>query len=169
MNYRKICTALITLMLIASANACPLLSLVDEYQTINTTPGSIVRLEFDTNKTIVTMDALITVDGDAIITGAINTSDCAVYGWDPGLSLDPLGLGINTVQIDLGNSMGNPGPIVGYVEVTYGGGTVTVSGLVPPNPKGTRFSDGYVTIVPEPATFLLLALGALTLRRKYRP
>lgn len=174
MQKQPIITAFIVLMLIASANAWPVLSFVDEHQTITTTPGSVVHLEIQTNETIVGLDARIEVYGDAVITGAINRSDCAAYGWDPGLSFDPLGLGTKTVEIGIGIFPGgNSGPIVAYVDITYGSGQVIVSGYEPmfpfPADPPYVFSPGVVTMVPEPATLLLLALGALTLRRKRRP
>jgi hypothetical protein len=173
MRHKSILTALIVLMLTGSVNAVPVVSFVDEYQTITTTPGSVVHLEIQTNETMIALEARIDVYGDAIISGAINISDCASYGWDPGFSFDPLGLGTNSVEIAIGNFSGNSGPLVAYVDITYGSGQVIVSGYpkwipVPTPEPPNYFSDGDVTIIPEPATILLLALGALTLRRKSR-
>ncbi len=172
MRRQAILTTLIVLLFIGSANAIPVLSFVDEWQTIITTPGSVVRLEIETNETMFVFMASIEVDGDAIITGAISSADADDYGWDNvSYPIDPIGLGTKTVEIGAEIFSGNSGPLVAYVEVTYGSGNVIVSGHpVPlfPNPTN-EFSPGVVTIVPEPATLVLLVLGALTLRRKSRP
>ena len=169
MRRQQITTLLIVLILTTSANAYPVFSFVDEGQTITTTPGSIIRLEIQTDTATSFLENVIRINGDAVFTGAINTSDCADYGWDPSLSYDPVYDAAQTrAEIRCYNSILNSGPIVGYVEVTYGSGQVIVSGDIFYPPPISGFSDGVVTIVPEPATLLLLAPATLILLRKRR-
>jgi hypothetical protein len=156
-------------MLTTSTNAYPVFSFVDEGQTITTTSGSIIRLEIQTDEATSFFDPSIRLNGNATFTNAINKSDCADYGWDPTISYDPIYESDPTsVQINCHVSGLNSGPLVGYVEITYGSGQVIVSGQPFYTPPISDFSDGVVTIVPEPATLLLLAPGTLILLRKRR-
>lgn len=95
----------------------------------------------------------------------------------PSLSADPLGLGTKSVQLVAATLIVNNEPAVAYVEITYGSGEVVVSGwprrpTIPgPGPQPPHyFSDGVVTIIPEPAMMLLFGLGVLLLKaRRFFP
>lgn len=167
---------LISIVLVLSIHAnATIISFEDEDTTISTTPGSIVKLNIVTDGPLNFLYVIAGVEGDVSITGAVGIADAAAYGWDPSLSFDPL-ITSDTAEIGMGLfGSSNNGPVVGYLEVTYGSGTVVVSGNAPPPPGSWPaiypppypiFSTGVVTIVPEPATLLLLALGGLALIKK---
>jgi hypothetical protein len=167
--------ALLSVLCTASLAGATTISFEDEGTTIITTPGSVVNLNIVTDGPLDFLYVIASVEGDVSITGAIGIDDAAAYGWDPSLSFDPLITG-NTAEIGMalfGSS--NGGPVVGYVEVTYGSGTVFVSGCAPPPPgfwidiyppPYPVFSSSVVTIIPEPAAIVLLGLGALALLRR---
>jgi len=170
---KKLFTLLLVLCMTSLAGATTI-SFEDEGTTIIATPGGVVNLNIVTDCPLDFMYVIASVEGDASITGAIGLADASAYGWDPFLSFDPIITG-DTAEIGMalfGSS--NSGPVVGYVEVTYGSGTVVVSGIAPP-PPGTWpaiypppypvFSNGVVTIIPEPATLALLGLGAMAILR----
>ena len=170
---KKLLVLVLVLGFSGLASAVPVVFFADEDQTITATPGSVVVLNIETVEILTGIDLTIEVDGGATITGAMSIADCGDYGWDPSLSGDPLGLGTDTVEILAGSFLGNSGPVVGYVAITYGGGQVIVSGgpLEPPEPMPgpeppSYFSHGVVTIIPEPGTILLLGLGGLMLRKR---
>jgi hypothetical protein len=161
------------------------ISLTAEGTTINATPGSTVHLTISSNADGVNnfafafFDCIIAVTGGDVITSAISTVDAHVYGWDATLSFDPDGLGTESVEIACGNFLAPLIAIIGYVDVAYTGGTQVV-GIEPGYSFGGGgghnhdimgypliFSTGVVTIVPEPATLLLLTLGALLLRKRH--
>lgn len=170
----KLLPIAIVLALSAQA-AATTISFEDEGTTIITTPGSVVNLNIVTDGPLDFLYVIASVEGDVSLKGAVGIADAAAYGWDPSLSFDPL-ITSDTAEIGMGLfGSSNSGPVVGYLEVTYGSGTVVVSGNAPPPPGSWPaiypppypiFSTGVVTIVPEPATLLLLALGGLALRKK---
>lgn len=120
------------------------------------------------------MDALITISGDVTITGYMDASDCAAYGWDP-LYSPPIAMLETPTSVELGGALGsgfNNGPTVGYVTVLYGGsGTATVS-LAPgfswggSNPVNPTEGSLNIELIPEPMTIALLGLGGLFIRRR---
>jgi hypothetical protein len=82
---KKLLSVLIVLGLCGTASAMtvPILSFENERETIITTPGSAVILNIETDSPLSMLDAIIRVDGDALITGAMSQTDCGAYGWDP--------------------------------------------------------------------------------------
>lgn len=158
----------------AGATTVPVVSFEDEGTTIITTPEGVVSLDIVTDSPFNILHAIVTVEGDAIITGAMNSSDADQYGWDPTFPLDPIGLGTKSVELGGVAFPGTATGTIAYVEITYGSGEVVVSGwprrptMPGPPPPPVYFSDGVVTIIPEPATFLLFGLGALLLHRRGR-
>jgi hypothetical protein len=160
---KKLLAVLIVLGLCGTASAT--LSFIDGGKTIITPPGGVVHLNIVTNSPLYFLDVIAGIDGEAIITGAMHISDCVNYGWDPTLSFDPVGLGTKEVELGAGALTANVGPEVAYIQVTYGSGVVVVSGCDASYWPPVPFPD-FVTIIPEPATLLLLGLGAVLLIRK---
>lgn len=122
-------------------------------------PGT-VTLTISTDAGLIALDAVITVTGGDIITGAINNSNCATYGWDPTLSSDPLGVGTSSVEIGLVRSESNTGPIVGYVDIAYNGGVALISIAA-----GTAFGSS-ADLNFMPPTF---STGVVEIRMKETP
>ncbi len=152
-----------------------MISLENEGSTITATAGEVMIIELEADELLYKFDAIVSFTGDAAITGAMSSADSMDYGWGVAFGnwINPI-YRTNSVEIGaeiLGNHL--PGP-VGYVEITYGSGTVVVS-LAQGNsiylPAGwwplPECSSGVLTIVPEPATIFLLGLGgAVVLRRR---
>jgi hypothetical protein len=173
---KKLLAVLIVLGLCRAASATTV-SLEDEGTTIITSPGSVVVLNFVVDASLIELNVLVNVTGDATITDAISTVDAASYGWDPMFSVDPMfsfdptGLGTTTAEIRMSNFDGNGPGVVGYVDVYYRSGEVVVSVAegpyygIPEQPI-PHFSTGVVTIIPEPATILLFGLGVLMVKTR---
>ncbi len=179
---KKLFTLLLILYMASLAGATTI-SLTDENTTITATPGSTVTLTISSNADgvnnlgLLSMDVIITVNGGDIITDALHLAIAASYGWDPAFSAPPIGLGTASVEICAGSVdfvNGNLFPIIGFVDLAYTGGTQVVSIALGDscNPsydimyQKPIVSTGVVTIVPEPATLVLLGLGALTILRR---
>jgi hypothetical protein len=145
---------------------------------------------------IVDMDLMVTAAGGTI-TAALNAADAPpavgygsweaapgayIGGWD--FPLNPIGLGTPAVEIGAGTVTQTiydttfplyvAAPLiytpVGYVDVLYPGGTVTVSLANATGLGGTttHVIGAPITITPEPVTIGLLGLGGLALLRRRR-
>jgi hypothetical protein len=181
---KKLLVLVFVLAATSSAGATTVF-LTDE-GTVISAPAGTVRLTITsnadgaTNFGILNFDCIVAVTGGDVIAGALNLADCAAYGWDPGLSFNPTDIGTASAEMGVGNVLanGNLNTIIGYVDIAYTGGTQVVS-IAPGSGLGGGyhnidtmlnpliFSTGVVTIIPEPATLLLLTLGAcfLTIKR----
>lgn len=168
---------LLVLMLVlgmTSLAGASIVSLVDNGLTISASPGDTVKVLVTSNTGLLGLDVIGTVIGGDIITGAMNKSNAAVYGWDAvGFPIDPIGVGTAEAEIAGANFSGNMLTIVGYFDVLYTGGEQHFSirpGMVFGGSSDIYFEvpsiAGMVTIVPEPATIALLGLGGLALLRR---
>ena len=139
----------------ASLAGATTVSFVAEGTSIITGPG-VVRLEVTSDAGLYYLDAVATVLGAHVITAATNLGDCATYGWDPGLSFEPIGIGTAVAEIGLGTFGAPPSGVVAYFDVLYTGGEIVVSiangmtfgGSGDTNFLTPEFSDGVVTIFP---------------------
>ncbi len=176
---KKLLIMMLVLCVTSLASATTI-SLTDEGTQVSAMPGDTVTLTISSDGAtalgIISMDTVLTVSGD-VITGAMNLTDCASYGWDPGFSDNPKFLGTTSVAVAGGSSnftTGNIAAIVGYVEVAYTGGIQVVSIAAGMNWGGSYlldgsspvYSQGIVEIVPEPMTIALLGLGGLFMLRR---
>ena len=171
---KKLLPISIVLVLSIPASAVTV-SLEGEGTTIITPPGSTLVVNILSDAPITPdlglLDADVSITGDAVFSSAMSTADCHLYGWDPLFSVDPMWRGYTIIELAFSSFNTVPAGIVGYVEVTYGSGPVTVSIAYGHNFFGIperpipNFSTGVVTFIPEPATLLLLALGGLVLRK----
>ena len=169
---------LVVLMLVfgvVSVAGAAEISLEGQGAPLLATPGTTVTINILTDTALIGLDALVTVTGGDVITGAMSPADAADYGWDPvSFPIDPLGLGTATVEVGGATFAAAPGPAVGYVDIAYTGGIQIVSlsagtlfgGTYDVNYNPAGFSQGVVAIVPEPMTLGLLGLGGLFLRRR---
>jgi hypothetical protein len=124
---------------------------------------------------LISLYAILTVtEGPATIVGAIDTADCADYGWDPTLSMHPSGVPGQSVEIGLGTVGTPPSGLVAYYLLHCDNtGLVTVT-LTPSDAPGMDIDlieptiTGTITIhqVPEPMTLGLLGLGGLAMLRR---
>lgn len=169
---KRLLAVFIVLGLCCAAKAT-VVSLEDEGSTITATPGQALVLELVADELLSKFDAIISITGDATITGAMSSADSIDYGWPVvfGNWINPI---YRTNSVEIGaETLGDHAPgDIGYVEITYGSGAVIVSvawgnsiplglwGQLPP------CSTGVVTIVPEPGSILLIGLGAVLLRKR---
>lgn len=171
---RKLFLLLTVLALCSTANAV-VISLEREGQTVSMTPGQSISLFVASNGPLLSMDVIVSVEGDAIITGAICNTDSGSFGWDPiGFPVDPIWINPKSVEIGGANFNGNNMPIIGYVTIQYSSGTAVVSvrpgwswgGSYDIISQWPDVSLGVVTLIPEPVTLALLGLGGLYIRRR---
>lgn len=168
---KKIFAVLIVLCLCTAANAS-IISLVDEGTEVDGTAG-VVKLEIESDAGLAALNMIIAITGDGAITGAMGLADCADYGWDASLSMDPI---YGAMQVEIGGGgLSNVMGTAAYVEITYTGPVDVVVSLVGDGTLGgswsadysaATYSSGVVTIVPEPMTIALLGLGGLALLRR---
>jgi hypothetical protein len=143
-------------------------SFEDEGTTIVTTPGSIISLDVVDGLSLSSFDAVVCITSGAQIVNARYEHE--------GVILPPCPVVEGPGCLEFGEfwSGSLPDGAVAQVKIKYEIGGVIVS-LSPGYTFGgtwytddtpAGFSSGVVTIVPEPATFLLLALGAVLLTKK---
>lgn len=149
-------------------NAETTVSFQDEGSTIRTTPGAIVQLDIVDDLGLSSFDAVVCISEGAKIVD--------VEFEHAGVSHLPYPVVVGPGCGEYGEfwSGNMPNGAVASVKIKYDIGSVTVS-MTPGNLYGGTwsldstpavFSNGVVTIVPEPASILLLALGTILLRKK---
>lgn len=159
---------LIVLAISIPVTASTTVSFQDEGTTIRTTPGGIVQLAIVDDLGLSSFNAVVYIDGGARIVDVEFEHD-GVYHLPY-----PIVEGPGSGEYGQYWSGNMPNGAVASVKIQYDSGSVNVfmgSGNLF---GGTRsldgtpavFSNGVVTIIPEPATLLLLALGTILLRKK---
>jgi hypothetical protein len=115
MMKRYVC---ILFVLVATSAASGSRVWIEEYLDYGAHPSDTIPVWIWSDTELIALDAIITVDyGPATIVSVISKADCAGYGWDPGVSFDPAGEPSQSLEIGLGNAMGNTSYIVGYFEI----------------------------------------------------
>lgn len=163
----KLLAISIVLLLSIPANVTAV-SFEDEGTTIVTSPGAIVSLNIVDDLSLGSLDAIVCITDGARIVNATYEHEGVV------LPPYPVVEGPGCMEFGEFWSGNLPSGAVASVKIQYEVGGVVVS-LSPGYSFGStwytdntpaNFSTGVVTIVPEPATFLLLALGAVFLTKK---
>ncbi|MHC4106086.1 MAG: dockerin type I repeat-containing protein [Planctomycetota bacterium] len=158
---KKLFALLLVLFMASLASAT--VRLVDEGTAIYPTPGTPYRLYVTSDTGLIALDCVATVVGGDIFSGATGPDDAGIFGWDPGMSFYPIGIGTAVVEIGLSSFGAPPSGVVGYFDIFYTGGTQIISIANGTNFGGSadtsfltpNFSAGTVDIpfgVPEPAT-----------------
>ena len=127
------------------------------------------------NGTLLGLDSILTVTGPGTIVDAFKVADAGTYGWDPGLTADPI-MGGNSAEMGAGNFAGNSNASVGYFVIHCDGPGEVVLTLSEGQSFGGSMDTNWmvptygpsITIhqIPEPATIALLCLGGLLIRKK---
>ncbi|MHC4104139.1 MAG: PEP-CTERM sorting domain-containing protein [Planctomycetota bacterium] len=159
---------------LTSLASAAIVSQVDEGTTISVASGATVRLNTNSDTGLTSLDAVATVVGGDVVSGATNLGDAASFNWDPSLSYAPAGIGTPAAEIGFGTFGVPPAGVVGYFDIAYTGGTQSVTITNPMGFEGSadtsyvapNFSADTVTIIPEPTTIALLGLSALALLLK---
>jgi hypothetical protein len=158
----------IVLAISIPATASTTVSFQDEGSTIRTIPGGIVQLNIVDDLGLSSFNAVVYITGGARIVDVEFEHD-GVYHLPY-----PVVEGPGSGEYGKYWSGNMPNGAVASVKIKYDSGSVAVS-MVPGHLFGGTwsfdntpavFSNGVVTIVPEPATLLLLALGTILLRKK---
>jgi len=90
-------------------------------------PNQEITVQIQTDTLLFCMGLIITVTGDANITGAVSTADCNIYGWDPDWPTDPYIDPEGWLYISGVSWEGQAEGVVGYLKFRYNSGEVTVS------------------------------------------
>ena len=90
-------------------------------------PNTEVTVYVYSDITLSSMDMIVTVTGDATITTAMGSYDCADYGWDSEWGWDPYIDPSGWVQFGGVSWAGEATGTVGYFKFIYNSGQVTVS------------------------------------------
>jgi hypothetical protein len=164
---RKIIISIV-LALSIPVTAATTVSFRDEGTTISTISGGFVSLDIVDDLGLNTFDAVVYITEGARIVDVEFEHD-GVYHLPY-----PVVVGPGTGEYGQYWSGNMPNGGVASVKIQYDSGRVSVSmgsgqlygGTWSLDGTPAVFSNGVVTIVPEPATLLLLALGTILLRRK---
>jgi len=163
---KLITTIILTLSITASAEAT--VSFQDEGTVVVANPGDIVNLDIVDDLGVSSFDAVICITEGA---------------WIVDVEFEHEGINHLPYPVVVGPGCGEygqfwsgnmPNGAVAAVKIKYMYGYAAVSmkpgysfgGTFHPDSMPAQFSDGVVTIVPEPASILLLALGTIILRKK---
>ena len=165
---RRVLTLLLVLGIASSANALTVgldpsgsgnaLSIDVVSDTFNAGYDYFLVVADNTNGDIASVTALAAAGGDAVV-----SSMGALYGYDDVWQVKALDLNASTPHsgdIQIGThftatlNYTASGPVGGNLLIELVNGSLTQL-------------DSYTHLIPEPATFLLLGLGVVTLRRKH--
>ncbi len=163
---KLIISIVLTLSLTVSAAAT--VSFQDEGTVISANSGDILNLDIVDDLGVSSFDAIICITEGAWIVDVEFEHDGVTHLPYPVV----VGPGCGEYgQFWSGNM---PNGAVASVKIKYNYGSVAVSmkpgysfgGTFHPDSMPALFSDGGVTVVPEPASILLLAFGTILLRKK---
>jgi hypothetical protein len=158
----------IVLTLFISVNTGATVSFQDEGTVITANEGDIVHLDVVDNLGIRSLDAIVCItEGGRIVDVEFEHEGVNHLPY-------PVVVGPGCGEYGQFWSGNMPNGIVASVKVKFDYGSVVISmkpgysfgGTFHPDSMPALFSDGVVTIVPEPASLLLLALGTILLRKK---
>ena len=90
-------------------------------------PNQEITVQIQTDTPLFCMGLIITVTGDANITGAMSTADCNIYGWDPDWPTDPYIDPEGWLYVSGVSWEGQAEGVVGYFKFLYNSGEVSVS------------------------------------------
>ena len=158
----------IVLAISIPVTAATTVSFQDEGTATRTTPGGIVQLNVVDDLGLSSFNAVVYINGSARIVDVEFEHDGVLHLPYP--VVEGPGSG-EYGQYWSGNM---PNGAVASVKIQYDSGSVNVSmgsghlfgGTWSLDSTPAVFSNGAVTIIPEPATLLLLALGTILLRKK---
>ena len=173
--------AVLLVLSISSLSSAAVVGLVEPSAPVD--PGTEVIIKVVTDTKLLSLGALVTVEGPGeIIAGTSAADGAAKFGWDAALSMDTAVDGasaaftasnFNGMPADVAPGLG----IVGELTFVAGeadailtiandptfGGSFTLAGATPE--YGAPIT---VSVIPEPMTLSLLGLGGLALIRRRR-